>query len=161
MTMSPPRLLGSQVTAGDDLPRMEVAITAKTVVMGASSSRDWQPQHHDHAWAVNRAGTRDIFLNTPNQAGWIERYLTDWTGPHGRLGRLRFRMRTPVCPGDTLVFSGTVRDVTPSDPGSTWVGLDIELTVNGEIVTECAAQIALPTDRTDNPWSLPADRWRP
>jgi len=30
--------------------------------------------------------TRDIFLNTPNQAAWFERYLTDWTGPTGRLG---------------------------------------------------------------------------
>ncbi|MFN2589513.1 MAG: hypothetical protein ABR518_01930 [Actinomycetota bacterium] len=136
-------------------------MTAKAVVMGASSSRDWQPQHHDHAWAVQRAGTRDIFLNTPNQAGWIERYLTDWTGPLGRLGRLRFRMRTPVCPGDTLVFDGVVRDVRPDDTGCTWVDLDIDLTVDGETVTECSARIALPSRRGDNPWQRGPDRWRP
>ena len=42
--------------------------------------------HHDKDFAVHRNGTRDIFLNTPNQAAWFERYLTDWSGPHGRLG---------------------------------------------------------------------------
>jgi acyl dehydratase len=154
-------LRGDAVTAGQRLPTFELAVTAKTVVMGASSSRDWQPQHHDHEWAVKRAGTRDIFLNTPNQAGWIERYLTDWTGPHGRLGRLSFRMRTPVCPGDTLVFNGTVRAVDTDDEGSTWVDLDLDLTVNDETVTECTARIALPTDQSDNPWALQSDRWRP
>ena len=36
--------------------------------------------HHDKDFAVHRNGTQDIFLNTPNQAAWFERYLTDWTG---------------------------------------------------------------------------------
>ena len=39
--------------------------------------------HHDQDFAQQRNGVRDIFLNTPNQAAWFERYLTDWTGPHG------------------------------------------------------------------------------
>jgi acyl dehydratase len=161
MIMSATRLLGSKITAGDRLPTFEVAVTAKTVVMGASSSRDWQPQHHDHEWAVKRAGTRDIFLNTPNQAGWIERYLTDWTGPHGRLGRLAFRMRTPVCPGDTLAFNGRVRDVRSDDAGCTWVDVDLDLTVNEKTVTECSARVALPSDPGDNPWRRGPDQWRP
>ena len=67
-------------------------MSATTVVLGALASRDWRPMHHDHALAVERNGTRDIFMNTPNQAAWFERYLTDWTGPKGRLGRMRFRM---------------------------------------------------------------------
>ena len=49
--------------------------------------------HHDYNFATERNGTQDIFLNTPNQAAWFERFVTDWTGPKGRLGRLRFRMR--------------------------------------------------------------------
>lgn len=120
--------------------------------MGASSSRDWQPQHHDRAWAIERAGTRDIFLNTPNQAGWIERYVTDWTGPYGRLGRLRFRMKRPVCPGDRLVFSGVV---TNAEPG--WADLDVTLTVGETVVTECTARVAVPDG--DNPWTR--NEWRP
>ena len=52
-----------------------------TFVLGALATRDWRPMHHDHDFAVNRNGTRDIFLNTPNQAAWFERYVTDWSGP--------------------------------------------------------------------------------
>ena len=149
------------VSEGDQLPQLTVDVTARTVVMGASASRDWQPQHHDHAWAIERAGTRDIFLNTPNQAGWIERYLTSWTGPTGRLGRLRFRMRTPVCPGDRLVFNGTVEEVTVDDAGCCWADVRVDLTVDDATVTECSARIAIPADDDDNPWQRSGDRWRP
>ena len=152
---------GAEVSAGERLPPLTVDVTARTVVMGASSSRDWQPQHHDHAWAIERAGTRDIFLNTPNQAGWIERYLTSWTGPTGRLGRLRFRMRTPVCPGDRLVFNGTVEEVTVDDAGCCWADIRVDLTVDDATVTECSARIAIPADDDDNPWQRSGNRWRP
>jgi hypothetical protein len=154
------------VSAGDALPRLEVKVTARMVIMGASSSRDWQPQHHDHDWAVNRAGTRDIFLNTPNQGGWIERYLTDWTGPLGRLGKMRFRMRRSICAGDALAFEGVVRAVTTDAAGTTWAGttwadVDVVLTVGEERATECVARVALPRDENDNPWKRSGDAWTP
>ena len=50
-------------------------------------------------------------MNTPNQAAWFERYVTDWTGPYGRLGRIRFRMKDSVFPGDRMVFTGSVKNV--------------------------------------------------
>jgi acyl dehydratase len=150
-------VVASSVQVGDRLAPLVVPITARTVVLGASASRDWQPQHHDHHWAVERAGTRDIFLNTPNQAGWIERYLTDWTGPKGRLGRLQFRMRRPVCPGDDLRFDATVRAVSPDG----WIDLDVWLRVDDTTVTECTARVAVPTDGGDNPWGRRGAEWRP
>jgi acyl dehydratase len=155
------RLTVADVRTGDRLPRLEVPVTARTVVMGASSSRDWQPQHHDHAWAVNRAGTKDIFLNTPNQAGWIERYITDWTGPYGRLGRLQFRMRRSVYPGDTMAFDGVVQSVTVDQAGCAWVDLKVELTVGGETATECTARVAIAATADSNPWRLGPESWRP
>jgi len=154
-------LLFGKVQVGDALPTLELPITARIVVMGASSSRDWQPQHHDYAWATTRAGTKDIFLNTPNQAGWIERYLTDWTGPHGRLGRIKFRMRRPVYPGETLVFNGTVRETGVDEAGCAWVDVDLELTVGEEVATEVSARLAVPQDEKDNPWRRVGDDWRP
>jgi acyl dehydratase len=141
---------------GEKLPPLEVKIRARHVVMGASSSRDWQPQHHDTHWAVERVKVKDIFLNTPNQAGWIERYLTDWTGPTGRLGKLRFKMKRSVCAGDTLRFDAVVTGV---DDG--WVDLDVALTVAGEVATECTARIAVPRSETDDPWARAGDDWRP
>jgi acyl dehydratase len=132
---------------GDRLPTFEVPITARMVITGAAASRDWQPQHHDHRWAVERAGARDIFLNTPTLAGWLERYLTDWTGPYGRLGRLTFKMRKPMCVGDTLVFNGTVESVQNG-----WVSVGLDLTTDGETATEGRARIAVTREEGENPW---------
>ena len=154
-------LTASDVHPGDVLPRLAVDVTARMVIMGASSSRDWQPQHHDHHWAVNRAGTRDVFLNTPNQAGWIERYLTDWTGPRGRLGKVRFRMRRSICAGDSLMFEGLVRSVTTDDAGCAWADVDVTLLVGEERATECIARIALPSTSDDNPWRRRGSEWTP
>lgn len=150
-------LTADQIAVGHTLPELVVAVTPRTVIMGAAASRDWQPQHHDHAWAVAKVGPRGIFLNTPNQAGWIERYVTAWAGPEARLGRMRFRMRRTVCPGDELHVNGTVTRV--ADDG--WVDLDITLTVDGETVTTCSARLCVPRDVADNPWARRGDDWRP
>jgi acyl dehydratase len=144
----------ANVMPGERLPRMEVPVTARMIVFGAAASRDWQPQHHDHAWAVARAGARDIFLNTPTLAGWLERYLTDWTGPYGRLGRLTFKMRKPMCVGDTLVFDGVVDSIETG-----WVNVALQLTVDGEVATEGSARVAVPSRDGENPWVR--ERWDP
>jgi len=99
----------ADVKEGEALPTLSYDVTATTVVLGALATRDWRPMHHDKDFAVNRNGVRDIFLNTPNQAAWFERYLTDWTGPKARLGKIRFRMTDSVFPGDTMSFNGTVK----------------------------------------------------
>jgi acyl dehydratase len=146
---------------GERLPPLAVDVTARTVIMGAAASRDWQPQHHDHAWAVARAGARDVFLNTPTQAGWIERYLTDWAGPRGRPGALRFRMRRPICAGDRLVLDGVVRRVAVDPAGCTWADVDVTLSADGRPATRCAARIAIPRDGSDNPWARGPGAWTP
>ncbi len=154
-------IVATQVEVGLRLPPMELTVTARTVIMGASASRDWQPQHHDRDWAVQRAGTRDIFLNTPTQAGWIERYLTDWTGPRGRLGRMFFRMRRPICPGDTVAFEGTVSGVKADPEGCLWVTVDVRLLVDGDAATESTVRMAIPKDDADNPWARRESAWDP
>jgi hypothetical protein len=117
--------------------------------------------HHDKDFAVNRNGTQDIFLNTPNQAAWFERYLTDFTGPHGRLGRITFRMKGSIFPGDTMVFSGDVTETETDDAGCAWANLALTLSVNGDTKTTAAARVALPTTIDDNPWHRRGDAWRP
>jgi len=148
-------------TAGQKLSPLRYDVTATTVVLGALASRDWRPMHHDHDFAVNRNGTQDIFLNTPNQAAWFERYLTDWTGPRGRLGRMTFRMKGSVFPGDTMQLDGVVRSVETDDSGCTWADVDVTLSVDGKVCTTCAARIAIPIDENDNPWTRRGDAWRP
>lgn len=159
--MTTPSLLLSDVAPGDELPELGVDVTPTTVVLGAIASRDWRPMHHDYKFATERNGVADIFLNTPNQAAWFERYVTDWTGPHGRLGRMTFRMRDSVFPGDRMVFSATVTDVRTDDAGCGWASLDVALSVDGTARTTCAVTVAVPTTPDDNPWARHGDDWRP
>jgi hypothetical protein len=159
--VTPPRLLWSDVSVGDELPPLAVDVTATLVVLGAIASRDWRPMHHDYAFAVHRQGLKDIFLNTPNQAAWFERYLTDWSGPHGRLGRMTFRMRASVFPDDTMVLNGTVREVDVDAGGCGWAALDLTIGVGDDVKTACAARLALPTTPDDNPWDRRGGRWTP
>lgn len=156
-----PTLRADDVDTGQALPVLEVEVTPRTVVMGASASRDWQPQHHDHRHCVDVANLPDIFLNTPNQAGFFERYLTDWGGPGARLGRLKFRMRRTVVPGDTMRFTGQVVGVGTDDTGTSWVDVDVDLSVGGETATECRARVALPGPEHGQPWRRRGDDWTP
>jgi acyl dehydratase len=154
------RLLGD-VRAGDDLPPLDHDVTATTVVLGALATRDWRPMHHDRDFAVHRNGTRDIFLNTPNQQAWFERYVTDWTGPTGRLGRMRFRMRDSVFPGDRMTLTGVVEDVATDERDCGWATIAISLHADGRLCTTCTARVALPVDGDDNPWGRHGPDWQP
>lgn len=166
-----PDLRFGDVTGGQELPELTVEVTPTMVVLGALASRDWRPMHHDFRFATERNGVRDIFLNTPNQAAWIERYITDWTGPRGRLGQMTFRMRDSVFPGDRMTFSGRVTGVGTDDTGCAWVDLDITLTaaeVAGDrsageprVATTCTARVAVAIADDDNPWSRRGDDWQP
>ncbi len=151
----------SDVTEGETLPELSVDVSATTVVLGAMASRDWRPMHHDYKFATERNGTRDIFLNTPNQAAWFERYLTDWSGPRGRLGRIKFRMKDSVFPEDTMVFSGSVTKTGTDEAGCGWVDLELSLKVGEKETTGCTARLALPVDEADNPWKRQGDAWKP
>jgi acyl dehydratase len=156
-----PQLVWNEVAVGDRLPDLVYEVTATTVVLGALASRDWRPMHHDKDFAVERNGTQDIFLNTPNQAAWFERFLTDWTGPHGRLGRMTFRMLGSVFPGDTMVLAGAVAEVSVDEAGCGWLAVDVTLSVDDDVKTTCAARVAVPVDVDDNPWRRTGDQWRP
>jgi acyl dehydratase len=161
MSVTIRRRLHGDVAVGEALPELSYPVTATTVVLGALASRDWRPMHHDKDFAIERNGTRDIFLNTPNQAAWFERYVTDWTGPFGRLRRMTFRMLGSIFPGDTMVFRGAVTDAGVDPTGCGWVSLDISVSVEGEPKTTCAAEVALPLTEHDNPWQRRGERWTP
>ena len=159
--MTSPHLTLRDVLVGDLLPELVYPVTATTIVLGAIASRDWRPMHHDHDFAVNRNGTQDIFMNTPNQAAWFERFVTDWTGPTGRLGRMKFRMKGSVFPGDTMTMRGVVDGVETDATGCGWVSLTVSLTVDDDLKTDCAVRVAIPANDSDNPWARRGDAWLP
>jgi acyl dehydratase len=154
-------LLASEVAEGQELPTLKFDVTATTIVLGALASRDWRPMHHDKDFAVERNGVRNIFVNTPNFQAWFERYLTDWTGPKGRLGRMTFKMKKSVFPGDEMVFSGRVTRVSTDETGCRWVEVEVGVSVAGVVTTEGRAKLALPADESDNPWARKGPEWKP
>jgi acyl dehydratase len=159
--MSGKSLTLDQIQAGAQLPELAIDVSATTVVLGALASRDFRPMHHDKDFAVGRNGVRNIFINTPHNAAYFERYITDWTGPKGRLGKIQFRMKDSVFPGDTMVFHGKVEQVGKDAAGCGWVDLSVWLSVGDETTTECTARIAVPTAADDNPWKRRGEQWRP
>ena len=150
-----------QVVVGDTLPELSHEVTATTVVLGALASRDWRPMHHDYRFATERNGTRDIFLNTPNQLAWMERAVTDWTGPKGRLGRVSFRMQDPVFPGDEMTISARVAAVPIDEAGCGWAELDLVIQGGDRTCSTGTARVALPMSSSDNPWLRRGEDWKP
>jgi hypothetical protein len=150
-----------QLKPGSALPELSIDVKPVTIVLGATAARDWRPQHHDYKFATENNGVRDIFMNTPNLAAWFERYITDWTGPYGRMGWIRFRMKDSVFPGETMVFTGEVKGVDTDDTGCAWAEVDLTLTTGGRVTTLCTARVALPAAEGDNPWTRKGDRWKP
>lgn len=149
-------------SVGMQLPPLHILITTKHIVMGAAASRDWQPQHHDMTWATGDAGLPNIIMNNYTQAGWISRYITDWCGPGGRIGRLRFSMRGPICPGDEVVFSGLINAIEPGADAMFWLEVGVELKVGERLATNATVRLAQPANAAaPSVWQCPAAAWRP
>ena len=101
-TLSP-----SDVHVGDELPALDVPITATLIVAGAIASRDFQDVHHDASLARQR-GAGDIFMNILTTNGLIGRYVTDWAGPEAILRKVAIRLGSPNYPGDVMRLTGHV-----------------------------------------------------
>ncbi|HWL64401.1 MAG TPA: MaoC family dehydratase [Actinomycetota bacterium] len=100
-------LRSGDVAMGDELPPLEIPITATLVVAGAIASGDYQEVHHDAELSKSR-GTKDIFMNILTTNGLLGRYVTDWTGPDALLKAVRLRLGAPNYPGDTMTLTGKV-----------------------------------------------------
>ncbi|WP_321808833.1 MaoC/PaaZ C-terminal domain-containing protein [Burkholderia sp. BCC1993] len=152
---------GDCVSVGEAVAPLLITITAKRIIMGAAASRDWQPQHHDDVAATTQMNLPGIILNTPTQAGWLSKYVTNWSGPNGRIGRMRFRMARPICPGDEVALRGRVSGARRAAEGWWWLQLDLAMECRQVIVTEAAALLALPDANGESPWRATGPLWQP
>lgn len=107
--MTPSR--AGDIAVGDELPILEIPITATLIAAGAIATRDFMPVHHDREYA-SQQGAPDIFMNILSDTGYCSRFLTDWAGPDAMIKRLAIRLGTPVMPGHTLSYSGQVDSIT-------------------------------------------------
>lgn len=132
------------VAVGQDIPTLSRELSVTTLVMGASATRDYQPQHHDREFAQQQSKTKDMFINTQFNMGMLCRVLTDWAGPRTVIKRLKFDMKNSVYPGDTMVITGKVTSKR-SEGGKNFVDVDLLISnQDGQICTPGDATVELP-----------------
>ncbi|HEX2484833.1 MAG TPA: acyl dehydratase [Myxococcota bacterium] len=98
------------VKVGDELPPLDVPLTAAVVVGGALASRDYTPVHHDRG-AAQAQGMQDVFMNILTTNGYVGRFVTDWAGPDTAIRHLSVKLGTPNVVGDVMKLSGRVVSV--------------------------------------------------
>lgn len=87
--------------APDLPPPLDLApVTRTDFVRYAGASGDFNPIHHDAAFAA-AAGLHDVMAQGMFSAGLVATALERWFGP-GALTRFAVRFRRPVWPGDVL-----------------------------------------------------------
>ncbi|MGY1814098.1 MaoC/PaaZ C-terminal domain-containing protein [Blastococcus sp. SYSU D00820] len=99
-----------ECTVGTTLPGLDLPLDRTTIVATAIASQDFEDVHHDPSKA-NERGTPDIFMSINSTNGFVDRYVTDWSGPAARITRCSLRLGVPTFPGDVLRFSGEVTGV--------------------------------------------------
>lgn len=103
----------SKTQAGQTIPGREIGpITQTDIVRFAGAGGDFNPLHHDPAFAT-AAGFPGVLAMGQMHAGMLAAWLTDWLGVE-HLREFEVRFVAPVYPGDTLRFSGTVRAIEDS-----------------------------------------------
>jgi acyl dehydratase len=95
------------VRVGDELPPLDVPLSAAVIVGGALASRDYTPVHHDPA-AARAQGLSGVIMNILTTNGYVGRFVTDWTGPDGAIRGLAVKLGAPNLPGDTMKMRGRV-----------------------------------------------------
>jgi len=100
----------SEVKVGEELPPLDVPLTAAIIVGGAIASRDYTPVHHDRG-AAQASGMSDVFMNILTTNGYVGRYVTDWAGPDAMIRKVAIKLGGPNLPGDTMKMRGKVAKV--------------------------------------------------
>jgi acyl dehydratase len=96
-----------EIEVGEELPPLDVELTAAIIVGGALASRDFTPVHHDRG-AAQQAGMSDVFMNILTTNGYVGRFVTDWAGPDATIRKVSIKLGGPNLPGDTMKMRGRV-----------------------------------------------------
>jgi acyl dehydratase len=117
-------------------------ITRTDIVRYAGASGDFNPIHHDDAYA-HAAGFPGVFSVGMLQAGLLATFATDWLGSEN-IRRFGVRFKEMVWPGDTCTCSGQVTAVTHVDGGGFVVTVALAcVRQNGETVLAGSADFLL------------------
>src|SRR3990172_1065613 len=141
---SNPRAFAGEIAVGQEREALVVENLSRTqIVQYAGASGDFNPIHHDEAFATKTAGYPSVFAHGMLSMGLTGRLLTDWLGD-GVLRSFGVRFVRQVWPGDTLTGRASVRSLE-ARAGEGLVGLELVTTnQKGEPVVTGEATATLP-----------------
>lgn len=130
-------------------------ITRTDLVRYAGASGDFNPLHHDHAFATD-AGLPDVMAHGMLSAGLLGSALTRWFGP-GNVRHYAVRFKSPVWPGDVLTARCVALDAAEDSRCGPEAELALELARNGDdVVLTGTARVAIDAARAGRP-ELPGE----
>ena len=136
-------------------------VSVKSIQNGAVSSRDWAPLHTDQSWAKGEGKLPNIIMNNYTLNGLIIKYITNIYGHASRVGKVNFKIKKPICPGDCLEFHGVVIQKIKIDNHRSWV--EIALLIKTNEGTSASAKIYVAVNETEtliaSPWKLSSSEW--
>ncbi len=110
-------------------------ITRTDIVKYAGAGGDFNPIHHDEAWAVS-IGLPSVFSMGLFQGGLSSRLASDWIGLKN-LTSFGTRFRSQVWPGEILKIQGELTEVEPGPEGTK---VKAKITVTNEDGTDVKIQ---------------------
>ncbi|HEU5241534.1 MAG TPA: MaoC family dehydratase [Ornithinibacter sp.] len=133
----------SEVSVGDVVGPVTVAVSRETLVGYANASLDQNPIHQDESFARS-VGLPDVIAHGMWTMGASGTVVADWAGDAGRVVEFGTRFTKPVVvpvTGNEIVVEGVVKAV---DAETGRVTVDLTTTCGGEkVLGRCVAVVRL------------------
>lgn len=138
----------SSIKEGDAVPRVVLPITTSRIARSALATMDPFEGHHVTAFAREQ-GQDDIYVNTATFHGFIDRAISEWSGPAGFIRRLRLSIQQSVYPGDEMYAEGKVVRHYEGDDGAGLVDIDLEVGTGRGVCCPAFVTLELPRGEKD------------
>ncbi|MGQ9722305.1 MAG: hypothetical protein ACUVXA_13395 [Candidatus Jordarchaeum sp.] len=131
------------VKEGEELPEIKLNVTYRKIITGVGATRDFFPGHFNPEYARDQ-GVESIFLNTPIFEGFVDRLLTNWSGPGAWIKKRKIQIRGTVPAGSIISASGKVTK-TYTEDGQYLVDLEVSVLREGHNICPASATLVLPS----------------
>ncbi|MCW2888189.1 MAG: MaoC protein dehydratase [Streptosporangiaceae bacterium] len=124
-------------------PRTIGPVTQTDIVRFAGAGGDFNPLHHDPAFAASAGFEQPIAMGQMT-AGLLAAWLTDWCGVEN-LRDYEVRFTAPLAIGDTVELSGEVMTVEPIEDDLALATLELAATRGGTTLVAGRATVVVTT----------------